>query len=70
MGIDGKYFADYFQNKCFGRVWEKDNRLLQGRGVGIWQSGEISIGYFDSGNPAPGGFISIHPNGAFYVGSY
>ena len=42
---------------------------LHGRGICIWSSGVIFIGYYDDGEQAPGDYIIIESEGMFIVGT-
>ena len=52
--------------RSFGEVNADSN--LHGRGIQIYPSGEIYIGYFNNYHCAPGRYINIWSNGEFRVG--
>ena len=45
-----------------------EHNKLHGKGVYINSSGNITIGYFDDGDDAPGNNIIIKNDGEFYLG--
>ncbi len=52
--------------KYYGEVNESGEE--HGRGIKIWNDGDIWIGYFDNGWYYTGNYIDIRSNGTFYVG--
>jgi hypothetical protein len=57
MGISGKYTKSSFLHE-FGERKHKYNKL-HGRGIEIYTSGIICIGYYKNYRDAPGNYITI-----------
>ena len=55
----------YFKDNYFGELNEKN--IPHGRGIYIFSSGRVYIGYFNNGDDAPGNFINISDNSEFEV---
>ncbi len=47
--------------------FNQDNDL-HGRGIQIWNDGEIWIGYYEKGGLSTGNYIYIRYDGVFWVG--
>ena len=50
--------------------WNRETWLPNGRGVYIYNNGEIWIGYFNNRWAAPGNYVEIKGKGEFVVGEY
>jgi len=56
-------------SKYFGE-WSEATKKPHGRGIRIYTSGNILIGYYNNGGLAPGNYLTIYSNGTVYVGEY
>ncbi len=63
-----KYSENTYDYTYFGQ-FNESNRL-HGKGILIWNRGDILIGYWKNGDLSTGNYIRIDSDGDFRVGEY
>jgi len=66
LGNSKLKFTEKYGSKFIGELNSKNK--LQGKGIAIYPSGFIEIGYFEKGYLAPGNYLWIYSDGKFHVG--